>query len=96
VNEGAPASIAGAPRELRKLRRRRGLTTVFDPELTWACLALKTDLCRFYSLPGCKVLGFKHHMVLSSGERDMRRRGGAHQTIIDEDTKAQVVTILPL
>jgi hypothetical protein len=35
-------------------------------------------------------------MVLSSGERDMRRRGGAHQTIIDEDTKAQVVTILPL
>jgi hypothetical protein len=35
-------------------------------------------------------------MVLSLGERDMRRRGGAHQTIIDEDTKAQVVIILPL
>jgi hypothetical protein len=35
-------------------------------------------------------------MVLRSGERDMRRRGGVHQTIFDEDTKAQVVIILPL
>jgi hypothetical protein len=35
-------------------------------------------------------------MVLSSGECDMRRRGGAHQTIFDEDTKAQVVIILAL
>jgi hypothetical protein len=69
-------------------------------------MALKADRCRFYSLPGRKVLGFSHHVVLRPRERDMRRcefiillggaRGDAHRAIINEDTKRKITAILPL